>query len=360
MTLARRVRVLVVDDSAFMRWVITRQLESDPDIQMVGMAQDGIEALEKIEALKPDVVTLDVEMPRMDGLEALARIRQRFSARVVMVSSLTAQGAEVTLKALRMGAVDFVLKPSQSTSLTVQEIREELIRKVKMAAQINPLAIMAVGEEKPPSVVASKPHLSSFSTRRHKLIIIGSSTGGPRALYQLIPQLSENLPAALIIVQHMPPAFTRSLADGLNRISPLSVREAQAGDLLATGLVLVAPGGSHLVVERGSRIRLDDRAPKLHGVRPSLDVTLESASRLHSSSLIAVVLTGMGSDGAQGCALVRANGGFVIAEDESTCVVYGMPRSVVEQGNADQVVPLPRIAPLLTELARSKTVFSSS
>ncbi|MBI2875369.1 MAG: chemotaxis response regulator protein-glutamate methylesterase [Candidatus Tectomicrobia bacterium] len=333
-----------------MRCAITRLLESDAMIQVIGTARDGVEALEKLELLRPDVLTLDVEMPRMDGLTTLARIMERSPTPVVMLSALTVEGAEATLRALHLGAVDFVPKPSGSLSLNIQESKEEILRKVKTAARARlTRSSPAAKEAARPASTGTKATPGRFS-RRHKLIVIGSSTGGPKALHLLLPQLPADLPACVLIVQHMPAGFTRCLADGLDRISSIVVREAQAGDRLAAGLALVAPGDRHLILREGDRISLDERAPRLHGVRPAVDITLESAARLYGPAVVAVILTGMGSDGTQGAALVKAHKGHVIAEDESTCIVYGMPKQVVEGGHADEVLPLPQIVPELVRL----------
>lgn len=348
-----KIKVMIVDDSAFMRTAIARLLESDPMIQVAGTARDGLEALEQLELLRPDVLTLDVEMPRMDGLTALARIMERSPTPVIMLSALTLQGAEATLRALNLGAVDFVPKPSGSLSLNIHAVREELIRKVKAAARARLTRSSPAARADPGSApVGAKACPGPFS-RRHKLIVIGSSTGGPKALHGLLPQLPADLQACLLIVQHMPIGFTRCLAEGLDRISSIVVREAQPGDRLATRLALIAPGDQHLIVREDGHVYLDGRAPRLHGVRPAVDLTLESAARLYGSALIAVILTGMGSDGTQGAALVKANGGYVIAEDESTCVVYGMPKQVVEGGYADAVLPLSQIVPQLVRLTGS-------
>lgn len=348
-----KIRVLVVDDSAFMRAAIARLLELDPMIQVAGTARDGAEALEQLERLRPDVLTLDVEMPRMDGLTALALIMERSPTPVIMLSAMTFQGAEATLRALDLGAVDFVPKPSGSLSLNIHGVQEELIRKVKAAARARLTRSSPAAREAVRLAPAGAKATPGPFSRRHKLIVIGSSTGGPKALHGLLPQLPADLQACLLMVQHMPTGFTQCLAEGLDRISSLVVKEAQPGDRLATGLALVAPGDQHLIVREEGRIYLDGRAPRLHGVRPAVDITLESAARLYGPALIAVILTGMGSDGAQGAALVKAHGGYVIAEDESTCVVYGMPKQVVEGGYADAVLPLPQIVPKLLRLTLS-------
>lgn len=337
------VRVLIVDDSAFMRHAIAKYLEADPNITVVGSAHDGLDALAKIPALKPDVVTLDVEMPRMDGLTALKRIMAQCPTPVVMVSSLTQRGARATIQALMRGAVDFVPKPSTSTD--IRTIIEELTVKLKTAASARPVASAAPA--KAPSPPATKLGPRPFH-KGHPLIVIGTSTGGPRALQQVLSKLPADLPAAVAVVQHMPPGFTQSLARRLDECSSLMVQEAADGDRLARGLVLLAPGDFHLRLNR-RRVILDHGPPR-HHVRPAADVTMESAAEHHGAAVTGVVLTGMGSDGTEGSGHVKAAGGKVIAEHESTSVVYGMPRSVVEAGLADWVVPLPDVAAKLVNL----------
>lgn len=341
------IRVLVVDDSAFMRKVISDFIQQEPDLVLVGTARDGQDALEKVAALKPHVVTLDVEMPRMDGLAALREMVRRFQVAVVMVSSLTQEGAETTIKALALGAVDFVGKPSGSISLDMDKVRNDLLHKVRLAARAK------VGHRKLPLHLAprnKKPALPApAGPAADRLVVIGCSTGGPGALHQVIPRLPAQLAAGVIVVQHMPPGFTRSLATRLDELSSLSVREAADGDVIAPGVVYVAPGGAHLLVEKDGRLSIN-HDPPLHGVRPAVDKTLEAAVRIYGSRCLGVIMTGMGYDGAKGVMELKKAGGRVIAEHESTCVVYGMPKVVVEMGNADRVVPVTEIAAAVVEL----------
>jgi len=343
------IRVLVVDDSAFMRHMILKQLESEPLIQVVGTARDGVEAVEKAAELRPDCITLDVEMPRMDGLVALARIMRQSPTAVVMLSAMTSEGAEATIEALRLGAIDFVCKPSGTISLHLYAVREDLIRKIKMAVRSRLPSTLPTVRGTARAVSEPKPVRPAGSFPR-QVVVIGSSTGGPRALYQLIPALPRDLPAAVLIVQHMPPGFTRSLAEGLDRGSQLSVAEASAGDRLETGLVLVAPGDHHMVITPEHKVHLDHQTPRLNGVRPSVDVTLSSVAQVFGSAAVGVILTGMGRDGTRGALELRARGGRVVAEDEASCVVFGMPRSVIEEGAATAVVPLPQMADEIVRL----------
>ncbi len=352
------VRVLIVDDSAFMRQRLAKRLEADPGITVVGTAYDGLDALSQIEALDPDVVTLDVEMPRMDGLTALQRIMAECPTPVIMLSAATQRGARVTIKALMRGAIDLVAKPTANGNLT--SIVKELTVKIKIAAAArssssphSPTPALA-HTATPPSLPPARdvPRSKSRAFRKDdRLIVIGASTGGPRALRQVLSDLPADLAAAVVVVQHLPPGFTRALAQRLDESSPLTVQEAAHGDCLSPGLVLLAPGGSHLQFDGRRQICLR-HGPRRNGVRPAVDVTMESAAACHGSAVIGVVLTGMGVDGTAGARHIKAVGGKVIVEDESSSVVYGMPRSVVEAGLADRVAPLPDVALTLVELVK--------
>ena len=344
------IRVLIVDDSAFMRHVLSREIGGDAGLEVVGAARDGIEALEMIPRLNPDVITLDVEMPRMDGLETLQRIMADKPRHVVMLSSLTKEGSATTLRALELGAVDFVAKPSGSLSVDIHKVREELRTKIKDAARSVNLSAFAqkslqASRLAPATALRnSRTGISRTSSVGYRgAVIIGSSTGGPRALSSLVPNLRPDFPLPVLIVQHMPTGFTRSLAERLDGMAGLVVREAQDGDLLQPGLALLAPGGFHMEVRRDRRVSLNEN-PTVHGVRPSVDSTLKSAARNIDGILVAAILTGMGYDGTDGARAIRNVGGRVIAEHQSTCVVYGMPRSVVEAGLANAVPALPGIA----------------
>jgi len=348
----RETRVLVVDDSAFMRYVISKELSADPTIKVVGMARDGVDAMQKIELLQPDVVTMDLEMPRMDGLTALERIMAEMPVPVILLSSLTQEGAAVTIRGLELGAVDFVPKPSAVEASVAEEVWRQLITKVKGAGALDRrrlgarLRVQATLRrvEQPP-----KPQpVQRAGARAERVVVIGTSTGGPRALFEVVPRLPGELQAAVLLVQHMPPGFTRSLAARLNDVSRLSVREAAEGDLVQNGVALLAPGDYHMVVRRGGRVALE-RTPPVHGVRPAVDITMEAAASVYGPACVGVVLTGMGVDGTSGALAIRRAGGVVMAEDESTCVVYGMPRSVYEAGAASRVVRLEAMADAIVE-----------
>ncbi len=345
--MANPIRVLVVDDSAFMRYTINRHLDADPAISVVGSAKDGVEALEKISSLKPDVVTLDVEMPRLDGLSTLEQIMKRFPTPVVMLSSLTAKGAQTTIKALMLGAVDFVQKPTGSAE--TRAVMTVLVEKVKAAAGVHMAKV-----QKPVTSLPTAAHHSAMRpfSANDPLVVIGSSTGGPKALQEVIPHLPADLQAAVVIVQHMPAGFTKSLAQRLNDMSPLSVQEATDGDRLAKGLILLAPGDYHMEIHDNRRIKLT-KAPRRNHVRPAVDITMETAADHFGKSVLGVILTGMGSDGTDGARRIKARGGHIIAENEETSVVYGMPRSVVEAGLADTVVPLPEVAQTIVKMVHN-------
>ena len=348
----QKIRVLVVDDSAFARFAIARQLQADPDIEVMDFARDGAEALEKVMARKPDVVTLDVEMPRMDGLTALEQIMAVCPTPVVMLSTLTGAGTQATIRALELGAVDFFLKPSLTCPAGTDGTGDDLRTKLKVAAGVK---ASQLGTTVSPVPVRSKPerHVEGRSAPPNGAVVIGSSTGGPRALYQVIPALPAGIPAVILVVQHMPPGFTKSMADRLNELSEIMVKEAEAGDMLRQGEAFVAPGGYHMTVKKDRVIDLN-QTPPVCGVRPSVDVTMESVTQAFGAATMGVVLTGMGSDGTNGTSCIKAAGGKVIAEDESTCSVYGMPKSVADAGNADRIVPLPRIASELVRMLNSK------
>ena len=343
------VKVLVVDDSAYMRYTITRHLEGRPEIMVAGTARHGAEALELIPMLNPDVITLDVEMPHLDGISTLREIMARFPRPVIMLSSLTGEGTVETIRALTLGAVDFITKPAQKAN--INEVMDDVVAKILRASRAR---VSSIPIPLPASVPQKNMEIKQSVRIRQKnepIIVIGSSTGGPRALNTLIPALPADLPAAVVVVQHMPAGFTRSLAERLNSLSGLKVKEAEPGDRLEVGKVLIAPGGFHMVLDANEQFILNQNPP-VHGVRPAVDVTLTSIVEHFGKHVIAAILTGMGNDGTNGAALLHSIGGYVIAEHESSCIVYGMPRSVVEAGAADIVVPVNDIALALDKRAR--------
>lgn len=340
------IRVLVVDDSAYMRHVLSRHLNATPDLRVVGQARDGQEALELIPTLNPDVVTLDVEMPRLDGLATLRAIMARYPRPVVMFSHLTATGTVATVRALIAGAVDFVAKPKERAQ--VNGVMGETIAKVRAAAQAR---VHSPARLKPKPPEKTKIHTQRSVRLRDKVVVIGASTGGPHALQTVLHELPADLPAALLIVQHLPIGFTHALAERLNTISPLAIQEAAVGNALQLGVGLLAPSGFHMTLDRDGLIALNTD-PTRHGVRPAVDLTMAAAAQHYGKQVVGVVLTGMGRDGTEGALAIRAAGGQVIAEAEASCVVWGMPRSVVEAGAADVVVPLPEVAKTIERLVR--------
>jgi len=344
----KKIRVLVVDDSAFMRIAVKRTLESDPAIEVVGQAKDGAEAVQLVEQLQPDVVTMDFNMPRMNGVEALRAIFAKRPVPVIMLSAHTQEGAKETLDALAAGALDFVPKPDGEVSTDLSGVRDDLLRKVKGAARSRPSAV--VPAPSPTRAVAPKPTTSSRASLPGDapLLVIAISTGGPAALERVIPRLPADFGAAIVIVQHMPKAFTKALAARLDGISALSVSEATDDDVAAPGRVLIAPGDRHLTLDGSGRVRLVD-SPPVNGCRPAADVTLQAVARTLGPRTTALVMTGMGKDGALGAQALKAAGGKVLAQDEASSVVFGMPKAVIERGLADQVIALDRIAPTLIE-----------
>ena len=361
MTAGAPIRVLIVDDSATMRAVLARKLEAAPDIQVVGRAMDGIDGLEQVARLKPDVITLDVEMPRLDGLQTLARLMAEHPTPVVMVSSLTRKGAEATLRALDLGAVDFIEKPTVGGVVAAHMV-EGLVEKVRAAATARVRALPAPPEAAPAPRLASTPRPPRPAVHggwEHTIVMIGSSTGGPQALRQLVPMLPGDLGVPVVIVQHMPEGFTTLLANRLNGLSEIEVAEARPGDRLSQGKALLAPGGKHLLFDAAGVVSLGD-GPAECGVRPAVNVTMESVLGVRGWDVLGVVLTGMGNDGTRGAGLIRAAGGDVIAESEETSLIYGMPRSVVLAGHATQVLPLPQIADAIVAHCRAARAAASA
>ncbi len=339
------IRLLIADDSASVRRALADGLSNDPQIEIVGAAYDGLEAVKLVSELKPDVITLDVEMPRMSGIEALERIMADHPTPVVMVSSLTGKGTATTLRALELGAVDFALKTASRGFGAVRGLIEELLEKIHTAAGAN---VTGLAKSETEGIAESRDEDRPSSSSQARVAVIASSTGGPQALRMLIPALPGDLPTPVLVVQHLPAGFTARMAESLNDASPLTVEEAKPGAQIEAGKVLIAPGGVHMRVTKAGTVRLslEDREC---GVRPSANPTMESLADVYGAATLAIVLTGMGSDATRGAGLVKAAGGTIIAEDESTCVVYGMPKSVVAAGYVDKVVPLPRIA---SEIAR--------
>ncbi|MBO8167951.1 MAG: chemotaxis response regulator protein-glutamate methylesterase [Thermoanaerobacteraceae bacterium] len=343
--MSRPIKVLVADDSAFMRLIITNILEQEPDIDVVGFARNGQEALKKIERLHPDVVTMDVEMPVLDGLAAVKEIMNTNPVPVVMLSSHTVEGAETTIKALEAGAVDFVTKPTLGSGM--EDLAPVLLEKIRAAATAS-----VCREDEP--CIPGEEFTGAYSLQGPiSVVVIGTSTGGPSALQKVLPKLPGNLPVPVIVIQHMPKGFTAPLAQRLNTSCSLTVKEAEAGEEVVRGKVLIAPAGKQLLLERkGSEVRtvLREKVNYKTLFKPSVDVTMMSAAEVFGRGTLGVILTGMGHDGTEGLRLIKEKQGLTIAQDKNSCVVYGMPRSAVEAGVVDRVVPLNKIAAEISRL----------
>ncbi len=381
------IRVVIADDSAFMRMVLSDMFKKQSDFEVVGLAVNGKEAVEKVKALEPDLVTMDVNMPVMDGLQALEAIMKECPTPVLMFSSLTQEGAKATIKALSLGAVDFISKVGGSIS-KVDTVEDEILAKARIAAHARGVMRRGVASSPPPSPKpapspepAPPPTPSAPTMRRislptrkgytpppsppplvprpkpsapisaasatggtgRKLVVLGCSTGGPKALQTVVAGLPRNLPCGVLIVQHMPPGFTKSLAERLNEISQISVKEAENHDMIKAGQVYIAPGNYHMTVSNSGREILLNQDPPIGTLRPAADVLFKSAAPL-GRDIVSVILTGMGSDGALGMTEIKKTGGYVIAESEETAIVYGMPKAVVDLGLADEIKPLQNIA----------------
>lgn len=342
----KRIRVLVVDDSALVRELLTAGLAKDPELEVVGSAANPFIARDKIIELRPDVLTLDVEMPRMDGVDFLRRLMPQYPIPVIMVSALTQRGAQITLEALEAGAIDFVTKPSTDVARGLNQMLADLRQKVKMAAQVDLSAWKrrAVKREKPGPVLFR----TALSESTDKVIAIGASTGGTEAIRRVISSFPANMPG-IVIVQHMPPGFTKHFSDNLNEICEMDVQEAQTGDRVMPGRVLIAPGGKHMTVRRSGGIYLVDcqEGENVNGHCPSVDVLFHSVARYVAGNAVGVILTGMGGDGAEGLLAMRQAGAKTIAQDEASSVVFGMPKVAIERGAVDKIGPLDSIPQLI-------------
>lgn len=346
----KAIQVLVVDDSSFMRKSLSTMLTSDPRIAVAGMARNGEEAIQQVRTLNPDVVTMDVEMPGMNGIEAVRRIMAEHPVPIVMVSSLTTEGAGDTFQALEFGAVDYIPKQLDGVATNIVEIERELIAKIVAASQATgKLAIRRSSGPMAPIVKPAGGALSAHSvsvTRGNRIVAIGCSTGGPQALMEVLPNLPADFPAAIVIVQHMPKTFTKPFAERMNQICPLEVKEAVDGEEVRAGLVLIAPGGLQFRVRKKTIttniVSLSPNYEK-HLHAPAADIMLQSVAALYGERGIGIILTGMGHDGLEGMKAMKASKGRTIVQDEKSCIVYGMPKAVVEAGCADKVVALPQI-----------------
>jgi len=338
---AKKINVLVVDDSPFIRRVLKDMINSDPELEVCCEAKNGIEAIEAVRTLKPDVITLDIEMPQLNGLDTLKFIMNKYPTPVIMISSLTQEGAEATIRALEYGAVDFIPKPSSYISTGIRELKSEILAKIKEAARVPPrfLKFRRLG------LLESQKKIRMKKDVAKSVIAIAASTGGPQSLLRVIPKLPADIKSGILIVQHMPPGFTRSFAQRLDNVSRIEVKEAEEGDIVEEGKAYLAPGGYHMeVVMRAKKPRITlNKKPKIHGVRPAADPMMISAAKIFGRKTVGVVMTGMGKDGAQGLAEIKRRGGITIAQDRETSIIFGMPRAAIELGVVDHVVPLDKI-----------------
>jgi len=358
------IKVIIIDDSAFMRKSLTLMLESDPEIRVIATARDGNEGIDKISKLKPDIVTLDIEMPGMDGLTALKIIMEQMPVPVLMVSSLTTESAQSTMQAFDLGAVDFVSKDLASISTNIKNIKGELIDKIKQITRSRLIQtrfrmrrLVQSSRGKKSQIKAASETISFESVASDfQAVVIGISTGGPEVLHNLIPRIPERFPIGMAIVQHMPPHFTRSLAERLNNISKVYVKEAEQGELVEPGKVLIAPGGKQLTFcNDGPYVITEISDEPLNALyRPSVDIMMKSAAATFHGPLLGVIMTGMGRDGVEGLKCIKSKGGYVIAQDEESCIVYGMPQAALEEGVVDSMASLENISLAFNRLTKLK------
>ncbi|WP_176461603.1 protein-glutamate methylesterase/protein-glutamine glutaminase [Anaeromicrobium sediminis] len=342
----KKKRVLIVDDSAFMRRILSDIINSHEDLEVVETAKNGKDAIGKLDKLNVDVVTMDVEMPIMDGIQCLEWIMKNKPLPVVMLSSLTKEGADATLKALEVGAVDFITKPTNIFKMNNDDVQMEVTEKIKVASQVRIGKRTSIRRTYKTKVDSTKSIHKTFNTKLNKVVLVGTSTGGPRALQYVIPYIEKNIQGSLLIVQHMPAGFTKSLAKRLNDLSQINVKEAEDNDILMPGHAYIAPGDRHMKIKKvsgGYKIQLSTDKP-VSGHRPSVDVLFDSAANEVSTDILGVIMTGMGSDGAKGMVNLKSKGATTIAQDEESCVVYGMPKSAVNLGCVDKIVSLQDIA----------------
>jgi two-component system, chemotaxis family, protein-glutamate methylesterase/glutaminase len=354
----KKFRVLVVDDSAFMCKVLETILNADGQLQVVGRAKDGREAISLAESLKPDVITMDINMPHVDGLQATAHIMTNSPRPIVVVSSESKEGAASTLKALELGAIDFVTKPSSGIDLDMQSIKEDLVRKVRVAAKVRVVrtasrlaATLQAPVKAPTSSESFTKPARAINTEnsdiRFPVVVLGASTGGPATVMRLAPGFTRDFPAAVILVQHMPAAFTSQYALQLTEFTSIRVKEAEPNEPIQPGTLYICPGGQHLRLSATGRVELDSTSGRIDGYLPNIDVSMESVASFAGPMSIGVVLTGMGSDGARGARLIKNSGGLVIAQDEATSVIFGMNAEAIKAGVVDQVLGIDDIYPAI-------------
>ena len=355
---AKKFRVLVVDDSAFMRKVLESIFNADEQLQVVGHAKDGREAIALSESLKPDVITMDLNMPHVDGLEATAHIMTSSPRPIVVVSSESKEGAASTLRALELGAIEFVAKPSGGIDLDMQSVKDELLRKVRMAAKVrvvrtaarlaDTLQAASTARRTPsPAPAAPKPAAVTGADLRFPVVVLAASTGGPATVMRMAPGFTRDFPAAVILVQHMPATFTTQYALQLAEFTGIRVKEAEDSEPIQAGTLYICPGGQHLRVSPTGRIQLDAATGRIDGYLPNIDVTMESVAQYAGAMSIGVVLTGMGSDGARGARAIKSASGLVLAQDEATSVIFGMPSEAIKAGVVDCVLGIDEIYPAI-------------
>ncbi|HEY2459454.1 MAG TPA: chemotaxis response regulator protein-glutamate methylesterase [Candidatus Acidoferrum sp.] len=348
----KKFRVLVVDDSAFMRKVLETIFNADEHLQVVGHAKDGREAVALAESLKPDVITMDINMPHLDGLQATGQIMTTNPRPIVIVSSESREGAASTLKALELGAIEFVGKPSSGIDLDMQSVREELLRKVRMAAKVrvvrtaSRLAYTLQNGDRNLVPSSAPVHSQNSAPRpavldqRFPIVVLGASTGGPATVMRLAPGFTRDFPAAVFLVQHMPAAFTTQYAAQLAEFTSIRVKEAEPNETIQPGTLYICPGAQHLRVTSSGRIQLDATTGRVNGYLPNIDITMETVAAYAGAMSIGVVLTGMGNDGAAGAKAIKSAGGMVLAQDEATSVIFGMPAEAIKASAVDQVLAL--------------------
>jgi two-component system chemotaxis response regulator CheB len=355
-----KIKVLVIDDSSLIRKLLTEIINAEVDMEVVGTAPDPIVARDLIKAKNPDVLTLDVEMPRMDGLEFLEKLMRLRPMAVVMVSTLTEKGSDVTLRALELGAVDYVSKPRIDIVSGMKEYGEEITSKIRIAAKakVRQLTAVSTHNQSMADSAEGMPALGNKVASTEKLIIVGASTGGTEAIREFLQVLPPDTPG-ILIAQHMPPAFTKSFANRLDSLCKIQVTEAQGGERVLPGHAFVAPGHSHLLLKRSGANYVTElsQADPVNRHRPSVDVLFESAARAAGKNVVGVILTGMGKDGAKGMVQMKQAGAYNIAQDEATCVVYGMPKEAVAAGAVDEILPLGEIAKrVIAVVGKSRSV----
>lgn len=348
----RKIKAVVIDDSAFMRKSLSIMLESSGEIEVIGTARDGLEGYNLVKSSMPDIVTLDIEMPKMDGLTALQKIMKDCPVPVIMVSSLTTEGADSTLKAMELGAVDFIPKELSFVNINIIKIKEDLVRKVKEIVKQRSLTerlkrLRSISSKSTTKTTYTEHTNKPLPKINYKAIALGISTGGPMSLQKVIPLLKKEMSVPLFVVQHMPPKFTKSLADRLNGMSNVEVHEAENNEVVKNGFVYIAPGGFHMTLKKTSMNQVlinisEEPSTTLH--RPSVDVMMNSVIEVFGKSTLGIIMTGMGKDGFEAIKEIKNLGGHAFAQDEESCIVYGMPKAIVDAGFADLILPLEKIA----------------